>query len=199
MFKSASLPFSFGEDLSRFALPPAPEKEGYFGRWPTLSAEDAVGDLSLEAVYSRLIPLLPSAAVTAEGFPLAYAEGSFTDRAALEAEELSTEDGARRYALRLTGEEAPLPLALRLRTEGDAPRLFLENGAARRELSYTVRGSYICFTVPEAACTLLLTPEKQAPSLLLPLCAGGAVLLLLLLLLLHRRHKKRKTKQSSAS
>lgn len=195
----AALPFSFGEDLSRFELPPVPEKEGYFGRWPALSAEDAAGDLSLEAVYSRLIPLLPSGAETAEGFPLAYAEGSFTDRAVLEAEELSAEDGARRYALRLTGEEAPLPLALRLRTGGEAPRLFLEDGAERRELSYTVRGSYICFTVPEAACTLLLTPEKQAPSLLLPLCAGAAVLLAILLLLLRKRHKNKKSKQTSAS
>ena len=210
----AELPFSFGEDLSALALPAPPEKEGRYGRWPALTAEDAVSDLTVEAVYARRVTLLASRGVTDRGFPLAFAEGSFTDAAVLTTEEpdLATPapaegmQGWRAVDYSLTGEAAALPLTLRLRCEQTPDRVLLRlpqprGGEDWKELSAFRRGSYLCLTVPEASGRLLLLYEKRQMPLPLPILAGGAVLLaaLLLWLLLRRRKKRRAAAKAGAA
>ena len=205
----AELPFSFGEDLGALALPPVPEKAGCYGRWPVLSAEDAVSDLTAEAVYAPFITFLPSRGVTAGGIALAFAEGRYTDAAVLTVEEPDVAapapaEGAQGWRVvdyALTGEAAELPLTLRLRCEELPDRVLLRVGEDWEELSAAPRGSYLCLTVPEAAGRLLLVRDKEPLplplSLLLP-AGGAALLLLIVLLVLIRRRRKRAAERSEA-
>lgn len=72
----------YGSPLKWVVTPKIPEKEGYFGTWPSFDEEAVEGDVVVEAVYTPWITVLASEEKQG-ALSLGLAEGQFTDKAVL--------------------------------------------------------------------------------------------------------------------
>lgn len=79
-----TIPFAFGQRLSRIKLPTPPEKEGFFGVWPAPEDDTPRSDVILDVEYSPWLTVISSSQAVGDR-PLVLADGQFTSRAVLDA------------------------------------------------------------------------------------------------------------------
>ena len=196
------IPFTYGEDLSRIALPAAPEREGFYGTWPDFDTSGLNSDITLEAVYTPWVTLVASGAQEGR-LALALAEGQFTEEASLSVKDSAqappaggSEDGVWEISLsgtELTAEDQ-VPLRLLNRTGGRAAVWQYENGVWRRVEART-NGSYLCLTMTGTSGLFCVAPAGNGGTLPAVLAAAGALILLAVFL---RRRRKTRTADKNA-
>ena len=76
------MPFNFGEGISREDLPQAPQKEGYYVKWPDIDYECLTFSTTLEAEYIPYQTVI-SSSLTREGKSVALIRGTFDEDATL--------------------------------------------------------------------------------------------------------------------
>jgi len=191
------IPFTYGQDLSVLELPPVPEKEGFYGKWPEFDTSGLNSDIILEAVYKPWITLVSS--VEQEGkLALALAEGQFTEEAALHVRPASMAPTAADtwWDITLTGTnlgpEDEVTLRLLNPTGGKAEvRQFRDGVKHEIRLDSEANGSYLIFTMTGTSGTFCAAPAQGNGPLLMALIA--AALLVLLAAIRAVKRKKRST------
>lgn len=197
------LPFLYGEDLSQLALPPVPEREGFYGRWPEFDVSGVSSDVTAEAVYTPWITVAASPETNGK-LSLALVEGRFTREAVLHVTEgvqpppPEAGEEAVVWEVSLTGispdSHEKLPLRLLSPGEGKTELWRYENG--QWEKTETVRnGQYLLVDMEGTEGTFCLQERTELPWLL-P-AVGAGLLLLLLLITAGKRRKKRKAARAA--
>ena len=197
----ARLPFFYGDDLSRLELPPVPEQEDSYGRWPAFDTTGLRSDLTVEAVYTPWVTVVASAGRSGKR-SLALAEGRFTEEAVLQVTDspLQPPEGSGADALvwdvSLTGTGLTsgdtVPLRLLAPSQGDAAVWQYRDGQwqaveARRS------GQYLLLSMTGTEGSFCLQPQAGTSWLLVP----GAALLLALLGLAAASRRRKKVKRSA--
>ena len=195
----ARIPFFYGDDLSRLALPEVPAREDSYGIWPEFDTSGTSSDITLEAEYAPWVTLVASGETDGK-LSLALAEGRFTREAALHVQPASVsladavssvrpEEDVWEVVLTGTelGPEDEVALRLLNRAEGEAEVLQYRDGQwigveTRRN------GSYLLLTMTGTRGVFRIQPQAGTPWALLS--AGGAAVLALLALALIRRKKR---------
>ena len=195
----ARIPFFYGDDLSRLALPEVPAREDSYGAWPEFNTSGTSSDITLEAEYAPWVTLVASGETDGK-LPLALAEGRFTREAVLRVQPASVsladavssvrpEEDVWEVTLTGTelGPEDEVGLRLLNRAEGGAEVLQYRDG---RWSSVEARqsGSYLLLTMTGTRGVFRIQPRASVPWALLS--AGGAAALALLALALIRRKKR---------
>lgn len=198
-----TIPFLFGQRLSRLKLPSPPEKEGYFGVWPTPADDTPRSDVILDAEYSPWLTMVASRQADGDR-SLALADGQFTSQAVL-----SVTDGtrpapagapadARVWEISLTGtdlgEDVILPLRL-LCPGGGSVRVYRDG--AWQDLESQVNGSYLIVEMHGTSETFCVEPDGAVPAILLAIILAAALAAVLLLVLIRKRSKKRRAAAAS--
>jgi len=193
------IPFTYGQDLSKLDLPPVPEKEGFYGRWPDFDTSGLNSDIILEAVYKPWVTLVASA--EQEGrLALALAEGQFTEEAALHVRPASTDPAAAETWWEVTldgtdlGPEDQVTVRLLNTAGGKAEvRQLRDGGKQESRVDAEVNGSYLVFTMTGTSGTFRAVPAQGSGTLLLALAAAA----LLALLAVFRTVKRKKRKAAA--
>jgi len=198
-----SLPLEYGQSLEGLSLPPVPEREGYYGRWPDFERSTVVTDITLEAVYTPWAALVASQETSQAGLALALVEGQFTEEAHLQVLPSSQqrppegEDGTV-WEVTLTGTDLPngtqIPLRL-LDQVGDSRVWQLKNGQWQ-EVEAVVNGQYLLLTMDGLSALYCIAPK---PGLgWLPFVLVGALAAVVCIVLLLRRNRKRRRAKAKA-
>lgn len=190
------IPFTYGQDLGKLSLPPVPEKEGFYGRWPDFDASGRNSDIILEAVYTPWVTLVASEEQEGK-LALALAEGRFTEEAALHVRPAALSSTAPTegtlWDIILTGADLgpddEVTLRLLNRTGGKAEVRRYQDGQWVR-LDAGTNGSYLIVTVRGTYGTFHIAPAQGNG---LALAAAFAAAVLALLAALRLRKRKRKT------
>lgn len=194
----AQLPFFYGDDLSRLQLPPIPEQEGCYGRWPEFDISGVRSDITVEAVYTPWITLAASQELSGK-LSLALAEGQFTEEAILHVtdstqappQEAGTD--AVVWDVSLIGTQldmdAPVPLRL-LSPEGGT--VWQYRNGQWQQAEAVLSGQYLLLTMTGPQGTFCIQSGQGSPWLV-PVAVGGAVALAALALIIRNRVKKKKS------
>lgn len=195
----AQIPFLYGDDLSRIALPDVPEKEGSYGRWPEFDTSGTSSDLTIEAEYAPWVTLVASWERRGP-LALALAEGQFTDEAVLSVTDSAQTppkdaEGAVTWDVTLTGADVgqggTLPLRLLSPGGGDTDVWQYKDGqwvAADAQRN----GQYLLLTMEGSQGTFFLQPKGDGVwKIVLPITGGAAGLAALLMVLVRVRRKKK--------
>lgn len=195
---AASIPFQYGQDLSRIPLPVPPEKAGYYGRWPSFDTSGLCSDVTVEAVYTPWAALVASQETTEAGLSLALAEGQFTEDAVLHVYQGTrtpppAAEGSPVWEISLTGTDldasAQVPLRL-LAGKGGAVWQYTDSGW--RKVTAEANGQYLLLSMDGLSgvyCTAL-AQEHSALVLLLPVGLAAAAAAVLVWQKKRRRHPK---------
>lgn len=194
----AQIPFCYGEDLSRIQLPPVPEQEGCYGRWPQFDVSGVVSDVTVEAVYAPWVTVTASPELSGK-LSLALAEGRFTQEAVLHVTDSSLPppqqagENAVVWDISLTGSELGDgdAVPLRLFSSGAAAVLQYQDGQWR-ETETVLNGQYLLLTMTGVQGTFCILPTGGV-SQLVPAAAAGAAVLAALLLFAWSKKKPKKT------
>ncbi len=199
----AQLPFLYGDDLSRLALPDVPEKAGCYGLWPEFDTAGTGSDLTLEAVYTPWVTLVSSEECEGK-LARALAEGQFTEKAVLHVTDstqtppASSGEEACVWDISLTGTQTPggdsIPLRL-LDTGGGSAEVWRLEDGQWQAVEAGQNGQYLLLTMEGTQGTFCVVP--QASQLPWPLIGGGAALATLLVLA-GRHIKNRRAVKASA-
>ena len=200
----AQLPFLYGDDLSRLALPDVPEKEGCYGLWPDFDTAGTGSDFTLEAVYTPWVTLVSSEECEGK-LARALAEGRFTEEAVLhvtgstQTPPASSGEEACVWDISLTGTQTPddasIPLRL-LNTGGGSAEVWRLEDGQWRPVEAGQNGQYLLLTMEGTQGTFCVVSQaSQLPWLLI----GGGGALAALLVLAGRRIKTRRAVKASAS
>lgn len=180
----------YGEDTRRIVLPEVPEKEGYFGHWPKINGGRVTSDIELVCEYQPYITVISSIEKSGE-LPVALAEGSFTDEAALHA--TATERNVYDIELSSVG---PGPATIRLlkpsgKALAGATAVQLKTEAGWQRLESKERGKYVIFEIPAPSATVRLVNEGTG--ILLPVIILSLVLVCLavIFIIIYRKRKAR--------
>ncbi len=195
----AQIPFLYGQDLSRVALPTVPEKEDSYGVWPEFDVSGTRSDVILEAEYAPWVTLVASTE-RREQLSLAFAEGQFTDEAALhvaDSAQTPPKDvkGAVTWDVCLTGSGLgggdTVPLRL-LNPDGGDTDVWQYRDGQWVAVETRRSGRYLLLTMEGTEGTFFLQPQEGGPWLaVLPVAAAAAGLGLLLLIAGRVRRKKK--------
>jgi len=199
----AQIPFLYGSDLSRIALPPVPEQENSYGTWPEFDISGTNSDLIVEAIYNPWVTLVSSAERSGK-LALALAEGQFTNEVELHVTD-STQVPPRKntkasatWDVSLTGsmlgQEDALPLRL-LSPGRDAEVWQYQNGQWVK-VDAVQNGQYLLVTMEGTQGTFFIQPADRGKAIL-PI-AGGASGLVVLLLIAGKVRRKKKTAKPRA-
>lgn len=189
------IPFKYGDDLSKVALPEVPALDGNFGRWEDFDKSGLLSDITVEAVYAPWVTIVASEETRNE-LALALAEGKFTDEAVLHAEESSAEppvQGAAVLEISLTGTDADvIPIRL-LNTSGkNAEVRRLDNGNWTK-VDCTVSGKYLLLEMNGTSGTFSVQPLETDITPFI-IAAGAAVLIIIVIIIAVGVHKKKHRK-----
>lgn len=195
----AQVPFLYGEDLSRVALPGVPEREGCYGVWPEFDLSGTRSDIVLEAEYAPWITLVASAEQR-EQLSLAFAEGQFTGEAALHVTDSAQTppkdvEGAVTWDVSLTGSGlgGGDTVPLRLLSPGGGAEVWQYREGQWVAVDARRSGQYLLLTMQGAEGTFFLQPQESGPWLtVLPIAAAAAALAALAVILTKAHKKKRK-------
>ena len=200
---AATIPFQYGEDLSRIPLPVPPEKEGCYGRWPTFDTSGLRSDVTVEAVYTPWAALVASREVTEDGLSLALAEGRFTEDAILHVRQGTrtpppAAEGAPVWEISLTGTDldasAQVPLRL---LAGEGGTVWQYEDGQWREAGTEANGQYLLLTMDGLSGVYCAAPAtKRATTLWIPV---GLALAAAAAVVLARQKKRRQGKQPKAA
>ena len=145
----AQFPFAYGDSLNSITLPEVPDKEGYYGQWPQVDQQILVNDMTLEAVYTPWVTLLPSTQKQGQR-PLVLAEGQFTQAATLHVQSsgLTPPSGVKegRYTLweiALSGTPEVQTVPLRILDLSGKGRLWQYDGGQWRQIEAERNGNYL--------------------------------------------------------
>lgn len=195
----AQIPFLYGEDLSRVQLPPVPEREGCYGRWPEFDVSGTGSDLTVEAVYAPWVTVTASQELSGK-LPLALAEGQFTQEAVLHVTDSARTPpqeaggGALVWEVSLTGSELgpgdSVPLRL-LSPEGGEADVWQYRDGAWQRAGTALNGRYLLLTMEGVQGTFCVQPQTGG-SWMVPAAAAGAGALAALLLTAGRRRRKKR-------
>lgn len=197
----AEIPFLYGADLSLITLPETPARAGYFGAWPSFDPEGVHSDITLKAVYTPVITVLASREADG-GLPLALAEGSFTDQAALTVKDGSVPgpDGtdAAPWEVALSGSglssESAVPLRLLSREGGT---VYQYTGGQWETLPATRNGNYLITEMAGTSGIFCVVPKQNSLLPALFIAGGGLALLACLLAVRKNKGKKKQTPHAS--
>lgn len=193
-----TIPFAFGQRLSRIELPTPPEKEGFFGVWPAPEDDTPRSDVILDVEYSPWLTVISSSQAVGDR-PLALVDGQFTSRAVLDA--VSSARGAPAGAspeaevwdVTLTGADLEEGVVLSLRLlcpGGGVVRAWRDGGW--QTLDTQVNGSYLIVEMRGTAETFCVEPAGSVPVALIAAAAAGAAAVILLAVLMGKQVKKRR-------
>lgn len=192
----AAIPFQYGQDLSRVPLPEAPEREGFYGRWPDFDVTGRASDVTVEAVYTPWAALVASEE-TERGLSVALAEGRFTEDAVLyvrRSGRTPPAEGGQVWEISLTGTDLSAAALIPLRLLGPAEG----SGGVRRyadgqwlPVETQPNGQYLLLEMEGLSGVYCVLPDRKGPNLLVPAAAAGAGAALAMAALAARRRKKR--------
>lgn len=195
----AELPFHYGEDLSRLTLPPVPEREGSYGRWPEFDVSGVNSDVTVEAVYTPWVTV--AASPETEGkLSLALAEGRFTQEVVLHVTEgiqpppPDAGEGAVVWKVSLTGisPDSQERTPLRLLNPGEGKTALWRYESGRWEKMETAQnGQYLLADMTGAEGIFCLQSRTGLPWLI-PAVGAGLLILLFLFLAVGKRRKRKK-------
>ena len=202
---TAQIPFLYGDDLSRIALPPVPEREGCYGFWPEFDTSGLNSDLTVEAVYAPWVTVAASQELSGKlSLALALAEGQFTGDVILHVTESGqtpppeADDNAAVWEIALTGteleEQDPVPLRL-LSPEGGKAKVWQLRDGQWRQVETALNGQYLMLSMTGPQGTFCIQPQVDTPWVLF--AAAGAVLAILLLVILGSKRKKMKAAKAA--
>ena len=199
-----TIPFSFGQRLSRIELPAPPEKDGFFGVWPVPEDDTPRSDVILDVEYSPWLTVVSSSQAVGDR-PLALADGQFTSQAVLDAapSARSAPAGASQEAkvwdvtLTGTGLEDGAVLSLRLLCPGGGSVRAWRDGVWQT-LDARVNGSYLIVEMRGTAETFCVEPAPAVPVALIAAVAAGTTAVLLLAVLAGKQAKKRRGAKAAA-
>lgn len=180
----------FGSNLDSKQIPSIPEIKGYEGNWTgTVAVKDQLFfDTDFYIARTAHIPTLESAARSADGRPLLFAQGDF-----LQDHAIAIESANDIWQLTLPAVEGNLQLRFLLPStyKSDAVILQLQDDVGNwNNTEFTVSGSYLVF---DAAPTTQAIRLEEIPvnymQYILPGLGGLAILCVILLLARKKRHK----------
>lgn len=176
--------FKYGESVSEDQLPAVPKKDGYFSRWEEHDYEHMTYGGVINAEFFKNVTTLSSEMTRENGFPVMLAEGTFTDKDTLTAENVSgddwnvsiPDDGAESHLIRF------LPL-----NGASGTNVFVDGQKVDTEED----GKYLTFTV--TSCDFTITTEEHSYNI--PLIAGAsaggaAVIIAAVAAGVHKKKKK---------
>jgi len=189
----AAIPFRYGQDLGRLPLPAAPEREGFYGRWPAFDTSGLRGDVAVEAVYTPWASLVASEETTDEGLSLALAEGRFTEDAVLHVRQGTrtppTEGGAV-WEVSLAGTDLPGSAQVPIRLlAGEGGRVWQYADGQWQAVKAEANGSYLLLEMDGLSGVYCVAPEQKG-AVLLPAAAALAAFSVSILFLKRKRIKK---------
>ena len=198
-----------GDSIDEKDIPAIPEKEGYYGVWPSEGLDYITGNRVVEAVYEKWIGSVVSKEVSEaeEGKaskPLVMAVGDFRPGAELLLE-IKGDDKAE-YGIMISYPEDAL-LARKLGYESylgeveiralcDEPKeaaVEIYDGSTWKKTACEVIGSYVSFKMSVPG-SFRVVHETDNRKIIIPVAAGGAVLLIVTGIILVSRIKKMKKK-----
>ena len=198
-----------GDSISEKDIPAIPEKEGYYGVWPSEGLDHITGNRVIEAVYEKWIGSVVSKEVS-EGEdgkapkPLVMAVGDFLPGAELLLE-IKGDDKAEYDIMISYPEDALLARKLgyesysgevEIRALCDEPKeaaVEIYDGSTWKKAACEVIGSYVSFKM-SAPGSFRIVRETDNRKIIIPVAAGGAVLLIVTGIILVSRIKKMKKK-----
>lgn len=199
-----TIPFTFGQRLSRIELPPPPEKEGFFGVWPVPGNDTPHTDVVLDVEYSPWLTVISSSQADGDR-PLALADGRFTSQAVLAVTDsarsapVGASPNARVWDVILTGtgaeDNSVFPLRL-LCPGGGTVRVWRDGGWQVPDPQ--VNGSYMIVEMHGTAETFCIEPASSVPAALIAAIAAAILAVLLLLVLVTKLVKKRRIVRTAA-
>ena len=198
-----TIPFTFGQRLSRVELPDPPEKEGFFGVWPTPEDDTPRSDVILDVEYTPWLTVVSSTQTVGDR-PVALVDGQFTSQAVLDAADsagrapagASPEAKVWDVTLTGTGLEDDAVLSLRLLCPGGGTvRVYRDGGW--QELDAQVNGSYLIVEMRGTSETFCVEPAPAVPIALIAVIAAAALAVLLLLVLMRKLVKKRRNAKAA--
>ena len=198
-----TIPFAFGQRLSRIELPSPPEKEGFFGTWPAPEDDTPRSDVILDVEYSPWLTVISSRQAVGDR-PLALADGKFSSQAVLDAADSArsapagVSPEAKVWDLTLTGTDLgdDAVLSLRLLCPGGTVRVY-RNGEWQI-LDAQVNGSYLIVEMHGTAETFCVEPAPSVPTALIAAVAAAFLAVFLLLILVRKLMKKRRNAKAAA-
>ncbi len=191
--------FSYGDDLSKLALPEVPEKNGCFGRWGEFDTSGLMSDITLEAVYSPWITITASA--EAEGkLALALAEGKFTDLAELHANEstsqlpLGADEDTAVLDMSITGTELSgsdtVPIRL-LNKSGKKATVMKLVGDKWQTVNHTENGSYLIIEMNGTKGTFCIQPDNGNAAVITAASAAAITAAVIVIIIIFTLKKKK--------
>ena len=199
-----TIPFAFGQRLSRIELPAPPEKEGFFGVWPAPENDTPRSDVILDVEYSPWLTVISSRQAIGDR-PLALVNGQFTSQAVLEATgsaqsaPVGASPKAKVLDVTLTstdlGDDAVL--SLRLLCPGGGSVRAYRNGEWQA-LDAQVNGSYLIVEMHGTAETFCVESASSVPAALIAAIAAAFLVVLLLLVLVRKLMTKRRSAKAAA-
>ena len=199
---TAQIPFLYGEDLSRIALPPVPEQEDCYGFWPEFDTSGLNSDLTVEAVYAPWVTVAASQELSGR-LSLALAEGQFTGDAVLHVTESrqapppEANEEAVVWEITLTGTELEEqdPVPLRLLSPGGRAKVWQLRDGRWQQTETALNGQYLILSMIGPQGTFCIQPQADMPWILF--AAVGAALVILLLVILGKKRKKLKAAKAA--
>ncbi|MCR5674079.1 MAG: hypothetical protein K6G16_00060 [Lachnospiraceae bacterium] len=172
----AEIPCDYGASIDADKLPAVPEKEGFFGVWAREDYRNITAEDRIDAVYTRVVTLIPSDLKREDGKPVFFAEGSFAPE-----DIITVEDKEDVYTLHLpAGQSESHVIRFLPSEEMKEVQIWLETDDGRTALETKTMGQYLTFEAPGNTFTLhvvkkptILDRAKKHP---VPVI-GGAVLI----------------------
>ena len=176
--------FKYGESVSEDQLPAVPKKDGYFSRWEEHNYEHMTYGGVINAEFFKNVTTISSEMTRENGFPVMLAEGTFTDKDILTAENVSGDDW--NVSIPDDGTESHLIRFLPL-NGASGTKVFVDGQKVDTEED----GKYLTFTV--TSCDFTITTEEHSYNI--PLIAGAsaggaAVIIAAVAAAVHKKKKK---------
>ena len=189
------IPFQYGQDLAALELPPVPEKDGCYGKWPAFDTSGIESDLIVDAEYIPWVTIVAS--LEAQGDrSLALAEGQFTEDVSLRVTESSvTPPGGAGdspvWDVTLEGAEPVDPIPVRLLCPGKHATVWQYVDGSWEKRDATVNGSYLALTMNGTTGTFCVVSHTiHIPSWIWIIPAVLILLILLRIVFGRLKHKK---------
>lgn len=196
-----TIPFNYGDDLSKITLPDVPEQNGSFGKWAEFDTTGLMSDVTVEAVYAPWITIAASEEQHNK-LALALAEGRFTDDVLLRAEDstatppITSSADAKVLKISLTGTQLgdtdTIPIRLLNVGGGSASVWRLDNGSWQ-SVSFEKSGQYLLLEMTGTENTFCIQPH-QTDIMPILIIAAAAVVVIVIIILIVKAVKKKKTK-----
>lgn len=198
-----TLPFTYGQNLSKTALPEPPQKDGFYGVWSDFDKSGLLSDIVLEAEYKPIVSITQSDKLDGK-LALALASGTFTENTELLVEEqddaapVGAGANAKVYHLKLENSdiEEGGSVSIRLLNPGSGKaNVWVMDDGSWKPISAEQNGKYMLAEMEGTEATFCISsPETRW----IPFAAGGAAAVVVLIAVLNIRKAKKRKKEKSA-